>query len=70
MTNRELLSIVRKHPGRILVGVLTAHDIVHFAVTTEVRFQLERRLMDSTAYWYADVGDDGNLYLHHLERYP
>ena len=68
MTNRELWNIVRKHPGRVLVGVLTAHDVIHFVVTkAEVRFHLDRYGMtDAPALWRADVGADGNLYLKHL----
>ena len=70
MTNRELWRIVRKHPGLVLVEVLTAHDVTHFVVTkTEVRFQLDRYGMDALAYWRANVtaGCHGNLYLEHLD---
>ena len=72
MRNRELWSIVQKHPGYVLIGVLTAHDVIPFMVTkVEVRYHLDRFGMDATAYWKAihPLDGGGNLYLHPLDTF-
>ena len=69
-TNREVWRRVQKFSGgKVLMGVLTAHDVIWVAVAkTEIHYQLEHRGWDKPSHWQLPEIAHGNLYLDNVHR--